>query len=117
LCLQKLALAITLASMKIPAFKIPTVPSIDLTKLDAQAVLNRLPHLPTERAKDLVKDAAYTTVGFGVLAFQKTQVRRQEIVSELKVKLPVLAEQAVTQVSAALTNLRGLVNNTKPPAE
>jgi len=117
LCLQKLALAITLASMKIPAFKIPTVPSIDLTKLDAQAVLNRLPHLPTERAKDLVKDAAYTTVGFGVLAFQKTQVRRQEIVSELKVKLPVLAEQAVTQVSAALTNLRGLVNNTKPSVE
>ena len=117
MCLQKLALAITLASMKIPAFKIPTVPSIDLTKLDAQAVLNRLPHLPTERAKDLVKDAAYTTVGFGVLAFQKTQVRRQEIVSELKVKLPVLAKQAVTQVSAALTNLRGLVNNTKPSAE
>ena len=115
--MQKLALAITLASMKLPAFKIPTVPSIDLTKLDAQAVLSRLPHLPTERAKDLVKDAAYTTVGFGVLAFQKTQVRRQEIISDLKAKLPVLAEQAVTQASAALTNLRGLVNNTKPSAE
>lgn len=107
----------TLASMKIPAFKIPTVPSIDLTKLDAQAVLSRLPHLPTNRAKDLIKDAAYTTVGFGVLAFQKTQVRRQEIITDVKVKLPVLAEQAVSQASAALTNLRGLVNNTKPSAE
>lgn len=107
----------TVLPVKIPTFKIPTIPSVDLTKFDAQSVLSRLPHLPTDRAREFVKDAAYTTVGFGVLAFQKTQVRRQEFVSDLKTKLPVLAEQAVSQASSALTNLRGLVNNTKPSAE
>ena len=32
-----------------------------------------------ERVVDAVKDAAYVTIGFGVLAFQRAQVRRQEL--------------------------------------
>jgi hypothetical protein len=65
----------------------------------------------------MAKDAAYTTVGFGVLAFQKTQVRRQEVMAEVQAKLPGVVEEAVTQASAAITNLRRLVTNRKPTTE
>jgi hypothetical protein len=103
--------------MKIPNVKFPTIPSLDLTKIDAQALINRLPRVPTERVVELAKDAAYTTVGLGVLTFQKTQVRRQEIMTELQAKLPGVAEQAVAQASSVITNLRSLVSNRKPNTE
>ena len=103
--------------MKIPNIKFPTIPSLDLTKIDAQKVLSHLPRIPTDRAKEMAKDAAYTTVGFGVLAFQKSQVRRQEVVSEVRAKLPVVAEEAVAQASAAITNLQRLVSRRKPTTE
>jgi len=103
--------------MKIPNVKFPTIPSIDLTKIDAQALLSRIPHIPTDRAVEMAKDAAYTTVGFGVLAFQKTQVRRQEVMAEVQAKLPGVVEEAVTQATSAITNLRRLVTNRKPTTE
>ena len=103
--------------MKIPNVKFPTIPSINLTKIDAQALLSRIPHIPTDRAVEMAKDAAYTTVGFGVLAFQKTQVRRQEAMAEVQAKLPGVVEEAATQASAAITNLRRLVTNRKPTTE
>ena len=103
--------------MKIPTVKLPTIPSLDLTKIDAQAVLSRLPHIPTDRAVEMAKDAAYTTVGIGVLAFQKTQVRRQEVMAEVQAKLPGVVEEAVAQASTAITNLRRLVTNRKPTTE
>ena len=103
--------------MKIPNIKFPTIPSLDLTKIDAQKVLSQLPRIPTDRAKEMAKDAAYTTVGFGVLAFQKSQVRRQEVLSEVRAKLPVVAEEAVAQASAAITNLQRLVSRRKPTTE
>ena len=103
--------------MKIPNIKFPTIPSLDLTKIDAQKVLSQLPRIPTDRAKEMAKDAAYTTVGFGVLAFQKSQVRRQEVVSEVRAKLPVVAEEAVAQASATITNLQRLVSRRKPTTE
>jgi len=103
--------------MKIPTVKLPTFPSLDLTKIDAQAVLSRLPRIPTDRAVELAKDAAYTTVGFGVLAFQKSQVRRQEVMAEVQAKLPGVVEEAVAQASTAITNLRRLVTNRKPTTE
>ena len=103
--------------MKIPNVKFPTIPSIDLTKIDAQALLSRIPHIPTDRAVEMAKDVAYTTVGFGVLAFQKTQVRRQEVMAEVQAKLPGVVEEAATQASAAITNLRRLVTNRKPTTE
>ncbi len=34
-----------------------------------------------------VKDAAYVAVGFGVLAFQRAQVRRRELEQQLEVQL------------------------------
>ena len=36
---------------------------------------------------DTVKDAAYVTIGFGVLGFQKAQVRRQELTKQLEGQL------------------------------
>jgi DNA anti-recombination protein RmuC len=33
---------------------------------------------------DTIKDAAYVTIGVGVLGFQKAQVRRQELLAQLK---------------------------------
>ena len=103
--------------MKIPNIKFPTIPSLDLTTIDAQKVLNQLPRIPTDRAVELAKDAAYTTVGFGVLAFQKTQVRRQEVMAEVQAKLPGVVEEAAAQASTAITNLRRLVTNRKPTTE
>jgi len=103
--------------MKIPNVKFPTIPSLDLTKIDAQALLSRIPHIPTDRAVEMAKDAAYTTVGFGVLAFQKTQVRRQEVMAEVQAKLPSVVDEAVTQATSAITNLRRLVTNRKPTTE
>ena len=103
--------------MKIPAVKFPTIPSLDLTKIDAQAVLSNLPRIPTDRVVEMAKDAAYTTVGFGVLAFQKSQVRRQEVMAEVQAKLPGVVEEAVAQASTAITNLRRLVTNRKPNTE
>lgn len=103
--------------MKIPNVKFPTIPSIDLTKMDAQALLSRIPRIPTDRAVEMAKDAAYTTVGFGVLAFQKTQVRRQEVMAEVQAKLPGVVDEAVTQATSAITNLRRLVTNRKPTTE
>ena len=103
--------------MKSPNVKFPTIPSIDLTKIDAQALLSRIPQIPTDRAVEMAKDAAYTTVGFGVLAFQKTQVRRQEVMAEVQAKLPGVVDEAVTQATSAITNLRRLVTNRKPTTE
>jgi hypothetical protein len=65
----------------------------------------------------MAKDAAYTTVGFGVLDFQKSQVRRQEVMAEVQAKLPGVVEEAVAQASTAITNLRRLVTNRKPNTE
>lgn len=61
-----------MASIKIPTM--PTLPS-----------LPSMPSIPAEAAIDAAmgaaKDAAYVTVGLGVLAFQQAQVRRRELVA------------------------------------
>ncbi|HRB03986.1 MAG TPA: hypothetical protein PLP26_11510, partial [Ilumatobacteraceae bacterium] len=60
--------------------KFPTVtfPSFDFSGLDA----NKLAGLD-EKLVGAVRDAAYVTIGFGVLAFQQAQVRRREVVQNL----------------------------------
>ena len=45
--------------MKIPNIKFPTIPSLDLTKIDAQKVLNQLPRIPTDRAKEMAKEQLF----------------------------------------------------------
>jgi len=40
-----------------------------------------------------VKDAAYVTVGLGVLAFQKAQVARRDLTKQVETQLTVTTEQ------------------------
>jgi hypothetical protein len=59
-----------------------------LPKIDLPGV--ELPDIDADRIASLARDAAYISVGFGVLAFQKAQVRRQELLKQMHAsKLPV----------------------------
>jgi len=51
-----------------------------------------------DEAVRLLRDSFYVTVGFGVLAFQKLQVRRRELASQLE---PVL-EGALSPIGRIL---------------
>ena len=63
---------------QLPKFPTVTFPSFDFSGLDA----NKLAGLD-EKVVAAVRDAAYVTIGFGVLAFQQAQVRRREVVQNL----------------------------------
>ena len=58
--------------------KIPNFPSIDFSGLDATKLAGL-----DDKIVAAVRDAAYITIGFGVLAFQQAQVRRREVVKTL----------------------------------
>ena len=58
--------------------KIPNFPSIDFSGLDATKLAGL-----DDKVVAAVRDAAYITIGFGVLAFQQAQVRRREVVKTL----------------------------------
>ena len=51
--------------------------------------------------RDYAKDAAYVAVGFGVIAFQKAQVRRQELRKQLDGQLGE-AKTGFTQLSTTV---------------
>ncbi len=86
----------------LPTITLPSLHSIDLTKFDVKKLnvakldvtkldLSKLPLPNIDVAKiasvpgvQRAKDAGYTAVGFGVLAFQKAQVRRREITETVK---------------------------------
>ncbi len=46
----------------------------------ATAVARRI----TEKSVELAKDATYTTIGLGLLTFQRAQVRRRELERSLR---------------------------------
>jgi ElaB/YqjD/DUF883 family membrane-anchored ribosome-binding protein len=54
---------------------------------------------PTADLTKTLKDAAYVVVGFGVIAFQKAQVRRRELEKQLAEQRTTWQEQ-VTKVAA-----------------
>jgi hypothetical protein len=56
---------------------------IDLSKID----LPELPGVDADRVRETLRDAAYITIGFGVLGVQQAQVRRRELVSFLSERL------------------------------
>lgn len=58
---------------RIPTPRLP-LPAFDLSHFDATA-LARI----DEKVVAVARDAAYVSIGFGVLAFQQAQVRRREI--------------------------------------
>ncbi|MEO6124184.1 MAG: hypothetical protein ABIR32_10785 [Ilumatobacteraceae bacterium] len=60
-----------------PKFDLPKfdLPNFDFPNFDSEAIITS--------ATDTAKDAAYITVGLGVMAFQKAQVRRRELSKSL----------------------------------
>jgi len=61
--------------------------SVDLTNFDLAPVVDavrRSGDSAASTAGDLARDAVYTSVGLGVLAYQRIQVRRREIERELR---------------------------------
>lgn len=58
-----------------------TFPSVDLTNFDlapAVRTIRSFGGTVSDTATDAAKDATYTAVGLGVLAYQRLQVRRRE---------------------------------------
>lgn len=58
--------------------KLPNFPNFDFSGLDASKLAGL-----DDKLVGAVRDAAYITIGFGVLAFQQAQVRRREVVQGL----------------------------------
>ena len=51
------------------------------------------------------KDLAYTSVGIGILAFQKVQVRRRELSEEIDIEFPQAKAFVVKQVETTISNI------------
>jgi sRNA-binding carbon storage regulator CsrA len=51
------------------------------------------------------KDLAYTSVGIGILAFQKVQVRRRELSEEIDREFPQAKAFVVKQVETTISNI------------
>ena len=67
-----------LPKFDMPTFRLPSMNGFDFSGLDA----SKLAGLDA-KVVAAVRDAAYITIGFGVLAFQQAQVRRREVVQGL----------------------------------
>jgi hypothetical protein len=80
-----------------PKVDLPDFPAIDLDDLD-------------EKVTGLAKDAVYITIGFGVLAIQKTQVRRREVISALSDRLGATREQVEEMVKSVEKQMRDLTH-------
>ncbi len=99
-----------------PAIKFPTLPNIDLTKVDLSKVVARF-RQASAKAEPVIrfaKDAAYVTVGVGVLTFQKTQVRRREITTAVKDSMPKIANEAIARTESTVSKVISLVNTRLP---
>jgi DNA anti-recombination protein RmuC len=64
---------------------------------------------PMNDLSQTLKDAAYVAVGFGVLAFQKAQVRRRELEKQLGVSTESLREQLTKVAADAEKNIEPVV--------
>jgi sRNA-binding carbon storage regulator CsrA len=57
------------------------------------------------------KELAYTSVGIGILAFQKVQVRRRELAEEIDTEFPHAKAFAVKQVETTISNVAMVLNS------
>jgi hypothetical protein len=83
--------------MDLPKVDLPDFPTIDLDDLD-------------EKVTGLAKDVVYITIGMGVLALQKTQVRRREVISALSDRLGATREQVEEMVKTVEKQMRDLTH-------
>ena len=63
---------------------------------------------------DTLKDAAYVTIGLGVLGFQKAQVRRVELTKQLEEQVKVLEGQ-VAEGRKAVAGFAGQIEDIVAP--
>jgi len=66
------------------------------------------------RVTDTVRDAAYVTVGFGVIGFQRAQVRRHELTKALEGQVRTVEDQ-VAGGRKAMAELAGHVDTYVKP--
>jgi hypothetical protein len=67
---------------------------------------------------DTVKDAAFVTIGFGVLGFQKAQVWRHELTKQLETQLAETRKAAAsfaTQIEGYVAPVLETVESSLPP--
>jgi len=100
-------------------------PSIDLSNVDFRRleVLRDVRHRVADIAADvdaqeaarIAREVVYTAVGFGVLAFQRAQVQRREVIESLQENGPTYFATVSHQAATALEELRTLVEVMRNP--
>ena len=106
-------------TVKIPAVKIPAVkiPAVKMPEFTAPKVT--MPTMPVvdERILAAVRDAAYITVGLGVIAVQQTEARRKELVHAIserfdanKAQIEELLGNVETQLRKVEAQVRDRIN-------
>jgi ElaB/YqjD/DUF883 family membrane-anchored ribosome-binding protein len=73
-----------------------------------------LPDFTMEDVNKVVLDSAYAAIGFGVLSFQRAQVRRRELLEQLQNNSGVVGTQ-VTAAREQLTEVAKLVDEQVAP--
>jgi hypothetical protein len=68
--------------------------------------MERLEDLDTDALVALARDAAYTAVGFGVLSWQKLQVRRRELGEDVAQHAPDLVDEIAEHAHAFIDKVR-----------
>ena len=98
---------VKMPEFKMPEFKLPDMSALtkgfDFSSLDA----GKLADLD-DKLVAAVRDAAYITVGFGVLAVQQAQVRRRELVKALSERFGASRTQVDDMLSSVEAQLAKL---------
>jgi hypothetical protein len=76
---------------------------LDLGKLDMPTI--DIPGIDGEQLAAALRDAAYITIGFGVLTFQQAQVRRRELVAALSARFGASKSQIDALLGSAEARL------------
>jgi len=108
----------SLPKFDMPKFDIPKfdIPGIDLTHFDVKKNIETA-RKNAERVVNLTKDAAYVTVGSGVLAMQQVQVRRRELTASIQARIPSSLGDVSAAGAAVSAKGAALVNTAKDIAE
>jgi hypothetical protein len=108
----------SLPKFDLPKFDIPKfdIPGIDLTHFDVKKNIETA-RKNAERLVNFTKDAAYVTVGSGVLTMQQVQVRRRELTASIQARIPSSLGDVSAAGAAVSAKGAALVNTAKDVAE
>jgi len=68
--------------------------------------MERLEDLDADKIVALARDAAYAAIGFGVLSWQKVQVRRRELGEDVAQHAPDLVDEIAEHAHAFIDKVR-----------